>query len=382
MKRGLCVLALSGALFSTSAMAADPAPAPAAAAPAAKLDPKLEAAAREAVDRGIEYLKKQQKDNGSYGNHVGLTAEAVIAFATSYHKYNGNSGTFVSLATDWLVKQQRPDGAISGDATPTYNTALALLAFDAVSPKGFEKSIQAGQKFLSGVLLDEADKVEKKDKYYGGMSYGSAGEERPDLSNLQFGLEALRATDFDPNSDVWAKAQVFVTRCQNRSESNDQEWAANDGGFTYRPGGASQSGTASFGSMTFAGLKSLIFTNAKKDDPRVQAAWDWIRKNYTFNDHPGRGTVTYYYYLQTAATALNAFGEPYVTDEKGRKHLWSADLITRLVSLQKPDGSWVNSDGQYWEDNPLLVTSRSIIALSNALDAVGANTKPGAAPKK
>jgi squalene-hopene/tetraprenyl-beta-curcumene cyclase len=378
MKRGFCVLALTGALVSANAMAAD-APAPAsAAAPAAKLDPKVDAAARASVDKGVAFLKKQQSDNGSYGNHVGLTAEAILALTTSYHHYEPEDGPFISLATDWLVKQQRPDGAISGDATPTYNTALAILALHSVSPKAFKKQIEAGQKFLAGVVLDEADKVNPKDAYYGGMSYGSLEEERPDLSNLQFGLEALRKTDYDPNADVWKKAQMFVTRCQNRSESNDQEWAGNDGGFTYRPTG--NHGTfASFGSMTFAGLKSLIFSNAKKDDPRVQSAWSWIQKNYTFNEHPGRGTVTYYYYLQTAASALNAFGEPYVTDDKGRKHLWAADLIARLASLQKPDGSWVNSDGQYWEDNPLLVTSRAVIALNNALESVGANTKPGKA---
>ena len=108
---------------------------------------------------------------------------------------------------------------------------------------------------------------------------------------------------------MWAKAQKFVTRCQNRSESNDQDWAGNDGGFVYAPGQSFAGGTTSYGAMSFAGLKSLIFTRAPKDDPRVKAALGWIQKNYDFTLHPGMGTTSYFYYLQTAAEALAAYGK-------------------------------------------------------------------------
>jgi squalene-hopene/tetraprenyl-beta-curcumene cyclase len=338
------------------------------------LDAKQAAAARAAVDRGLDFLRKQQAADGSYGNHVGLTAMTLLALAGSYHHYERDDGPFVSLATDWLVKQQRPDGAISGDATPTYNTALAIMALKAVSAHAFDKQIAAGQAFLVRDMTDEGEKVKPADKYYGGMGYG-AGEERPDLSNLQFGLEALKATDFDPNSDVWKKAQVFLNRCQNRSESNDQSGAGNDGGFVYAPDKSMAGDLKSYGAMTFAGLKSLIFTGAKKDDPRVQAAWQWIRANYGFDDHPGLGTVTYYYYLQTAATALDAYGEPLVPDPKGRGRNWAADLTARLVSLQRPDGSWINDNPKYWEGNPILATTRAVVALNHALHAAGQDQK-------
>ena len=127
--------------------------------------------------------------------------------------------------------------------------------------------------------------------------------------------------------------------------------------------------------MTFAGLKSLVFSQVPKDDPRVKAAWGWIQKNYDFTSHPGFGTTTYYYYLHTAASALEAMGEPYVPDEKGKKRNWAQDLSSRLVAVQRADGSWKNDNGKYWEDNPVLVTSRAVVALSSALRSAGQNEK-------
>ncbi|MEZ4431540.1 MAG: prenyltransferase/squalene oxidase repeat-containing protein [bacterium] len=341
----------------------------------ALLDQKLVDQAKKSVDRGLNFLRKQQNENGSYGDHVGLTAMTLIAFAESHRKYDATDGPFISRAAEWLASQSRADGAITGDATPTYNTALAIIALHDIDKVKYKAQIEAGQKFLVRFQTDEDQKYQKSDKFYGGIGYG--GDERPDLSNLQYALEGLARTDYDPKSDVWEKAQVFISRSQNRSESNDQPWAGNDGGFVYAPGqspaGEADGKYTSYGAMSFAGLKSLIFTKAKKDDPRVQAVWNWIKANYDWNQHPGMNTTSYYYYLQTAAGALEAFGEANVPDAKGRARNWMADLITKVTSLQKSDGSWINENPRYWEGNPILVTARSVITLNHALRAANAN---------
>jgi squalene-hopene/tetraprenyl-beta-curcumene cyclase len=36
------------------------------------------------------------------------------------------------------------------------------------------------------------------------------------------------------------------------------------------------------------------------------------------------------------------------------------------VEKQKGDGSWVNDSGRWWENDPILVTAYSIIALNMA----------------
>jgi len=334
------------------------------------LDPAYTKKVTKSVDNGLRYLRGRQEKDGSYGHHVGLTSMVLLAFAESHRGYGYGDGPFMGRAADWLVTQVRTDGAITGDATPTYNTALGIMALAALDKKKYAKEIAGGQKFLVSYQSDEDQQYKPEDKFYGGIGYG--GDERPDLSNLHYALEALKRTDYDPDSDVWAKAQTFVTRCQNRSESNDQAWAGNDGGFVYAPGQSPAGETRSYGAMSFAGLKSLIFTRAKKDDPRVKAAWEWIRTNYDFNTHPGMDTTSYFYYLQTAAEALRAYGELSVTDTKGRKHSWVRDLVDRILSLQKKDGSWVNDNKKYWEGNPLLATARSIISINHALRTAGA----------
>lgn len=331
------------------------------------MEHSLQVKAQKAVDKGLHFLRYKQEANGSYGNHVGVTAMVLLAFAESYRAYALDDGPFITRAAEWLASQARADGAITGDATATYNTALGIMALNALDKVKFKAQIEGGQKFLVKFQSAEEGGYKKDDKFYGGIGYG--GDERPDLSNLQYALEALKATDYDPESEVWKKAEVFLNRCQNRSESNDQPWAGNDGGFVYAPGQSVAGGTTSYGSMTFAGLKSLMFVNAKKDDPRVLAAFDWIKKNYDFDTHVGLGPVAYYYYLQTAATALEAFGERNVPDAKGRNRDWISDLVHKLITLQKPDGSWVSDNPKYWENNPLLITARGVISINHATRA-------------
>jgi squalene-hopene/tetraprenyl-beta-curcumene cyclase len=72
-----------------------------------------------------------------------------------------------------------------------------------------------------------------------------------------------------------------------------------------------------------------------------------------------------YYYLHTLAKALNAYNQPTITDPRGTAHDWRVELIAKLASLQKPDGSWVG-EKRWMEDNAVLVTSYMVLALQEA----------------
>src|SRR5690606_19174736 len=120
------------------------------------------------------------------------------------------------------------------------------------------------------------DVKDKSDPAYGGAGYGS--HRRPDLSNTSFLIDALKATGNGPDDEAMQKALIFVSRCQNlETEHNTTPFAAKnpDGGFYYTPaaGGTSQAGTLpdgglrSYASMTYAGLKSMIYCGLEKDDP-------------------------------------------------------------------------------------------------------------------
>jgi squalene-hopene/tetraprenyl-beta-curcumene cyclase len=173
---------------------------------------------------------------------------------------------------------------------------------------------------------------------------------------------------------------VFVSRCQNlKSENNDQPWAGkiNDGSFIYTPasGGVTKvvdqplpdGRLPGYGSMTYAGIKSMIYCGVSKDDPRVKKAYEWIQKHYSVDKNPGmpepRAEWGLYYYYHTMAKTLDTLGLDYVVDAQGKKHDWRADITAALAKRQRPDGSWVN-ESHWMESDPNLDTGYALMALS------------------
>jgi squalene-hopene/tetraprenyl-beta-curcumene cyclase len=62
----------------------------------------------------------------------------------------------------------------------------------------------------------------------------------------------------------------------------------------------------SYGTMTYAGLLSYLYADLKRDDPRVTAAHDWLRRNFTLTENPGMGPEWLFYYYHLMAKALSA----------------------------------------------------------------------------
>jgi squalene-hopene/tetraprenyl-beta-curcumene cyclase len=129
--------------------------------------------------------------------------------------------------------------------------------------------------------------------------------------------------------------------------------------------------------MSYALLKSFIFAGLPKDDPRMQACWEWLRKHYTLDVNPGfeaskDPTASYqglFYYFHTMAKALDLYGEETIVDPQGKPHAWRAELCGRLVGMQRrEDGSWRNENStRWWEGNPVLATSYALMTLDAAM---------------
>jgi squalene-hopene/tetraprenyl-beta-curcumene cyclase len=227
--------------------------------------------------------------------------------------------------------------------------------------------------FVCGEQWDAGEDTDPSNFNFGGAGYGR--QKRPDLSNTAFFMDALKAMKHDPDDPAVQQALVFISRCQNlESEHNTTPFSARnpDGGFYYTPaaGGSSQAGQTetgglrSYGSMTYAGLKSMIFAGVGPEDPRVKAAIEWIRRNYTLDTNPGIGSAGQYYYYHTFAKALDAVGVATFEDERGVKHDWRAELVSALASRQNQDGSWINENDRWLEGDPNLVTSYALLALA------------------
>ena len=328
----------------------------------ATIDQALKNEIRESIDRGLRWLKDQQEKNGSYLNHPGMTALVATAFMRSPRHYNEEDGPFMKNAIKYLVSMAKPDGSIFDKDLPNYNTSVALMALVETKNPAYKEIIQRAQGYLMLLQADEGEGYTPEDKMYGGIGYGSSL--RPDMSNLQFSLRALKESGVPDDADVWEKAVKFIERCQNRSESNDQSWAGDDGGFVYYPGYSMAGGTRSYGTMTYAGILSFIYANVDKNDDRVQAAVRWIKDNYNLEENPPIGQQGLYYYYNTMSKALSTYGEPIITDSKGVEHNWYEELARKILSLQKTEGYWANENDRWMEVTPVLVTSYAILALS------------------
>ena len=71
----------------------------------------------------------------------------------------------------------------------------------------------------------------------------------------------------------------------------------------------------------------------------------------------------YYYYLHLMTKALVAVGDDGLRLKDGKEVRWRDEIATRLLKLQKPDGFWSNPEPRWWEADPVLVTSYSVMTL-------------------
>ncbi len=185
-----------------------------------------------------------------------------------------------------------------------YVTSINVMALTAAKrPDKYRAIVGDGVKFLKKLQWDDEEGKSEKDDFYGGAGYDS--KSRPDLSNTQFFLEALHDAGVPSDDPALKKALVFVSRCQNlKSEFNDRPWAGkiNDGSFIYSAAGGGQTKTSDdpqnenltgYGSMTYAGIKSMIYCGVGKNDPRYKAAYEWLQKNWTLDGNPVHAAGTW-----------------------------------------------------------------------------------------
>lgn len=316
-----------------------------------------------AVLKGLHFLETRQNPDGSWQESVGITGLAVLAFLNFGYD---ESYPVVRKAIDFILSHVHGDGSIYGDSSHiTYETSIAIMALVATNNESYRKTIDDAVNWLLAAQWDENSPCSCSiDNWrYGGWGYVTSGDRaRPDESNTQFALLALKVAGLSSDHSVWRKAEVWLLRCQNIKMGisitidGETHYIApygdrDDGGFTYQPDYSD-----SYGSMTAAGVWSLALVGVSLDDIRMTRAINWLAEHYDFTQNPGKGSTYLYYYYFTIAKALELAG---LETLGGRD--WYYDLATNLTFKQRADGSWVGSSAG-WENIPELSTAYALLA--------------------
>lgn len=331
------------------------------------------------VERGIESLRKSQASDGSWSAQASPGITGIVVTGLLRTKKVSPEDPMIQKGLAFIENQINPtEGHIAGKGPrvrmQNYVTCVNLMALTEAGKESYRPVIKDAAKFLRQLQWDEG---EGRDP--GNPSYGGAGYEpnsRPDLSNTQTLLDALVDAGIPRNDPAFGKALAFVSRCQNLSSENNTLPLAgkiNDGSFVYTPLSAEASktgeGVPGYASMTYAGIKSMIYCGVDAKDPRIIKALEWIRAHYDLDRHPGmpkgQETMGLFYYYHTLANCLDTMGLETIKDAKGVEHPWRSELTEKLARLQKPDGSWANTHRGLMENNPDLATGFALMALSH-----------------
>lgn len=342
--------------------------------------------ATEAISKGVQWLIKHQSENGAFSNpqFPGLSALALWAVAGSD---TPSATRAVEKGTTFILSKVQPDGGIympipgrKGGGLSTYNTALCLTALAASGHDGITEVILNARTFLA-----ESQHLEN-DAFKGGFGYDKSNNRAyADLMNTHFVLESMRKTQAfedkrpagQPRADLnWAAALEFAERLQNGPQTDD-----NRGGFFYSPGDAkagvvkkkdskNDSETIilrSYGSITYAGLLALVHCKVDKTDPRILSAIDWASRHWTLEENPGMGDQGLYFFYNVLSRAMSAAGTETLPRTTGESIAWKHELIDKVTSLMHEDGHWVNRNGRFWENDPVLATAYAVLALQHAV---------------
>ena len=339
-----------------------------------------------AMRRGFDWLQAHQKTSGGWSdeNYPGLSALGLWALTADA---SASATATCARAAAFVAGFAQPDGSIykvanGGRGTgglAVYNTAICMTALHAYDRQRYASVILKARAFLTGCQFPGG-----RDPSAGGFGYEKAGSgprSRADLSNTGWALMAMRVTQdvedqrpaAEKRADVdWSAATGFAARLQNQDVTDSQ----NIGGFGYESGG-DRGGIATnrpgaitlrgFGSMTYAGLESMLYAQVGRDDPRVRSAIAWATRHWTVAENPGMGSKGLFYYYAVMAKTLALMGSGDLT-AGDRTIAWRRDLTRRLLEIQNADGSWVNADNAFWENDPELVTAYALLALERCAE--------------
>lgn len=304
---------------------------------------------RRSIARGVEYLERQQRADGTWPDYAGFTGGTTALCTLALL----NSGVAVDdpqiqRALEYLRKL-KPER--------TYVAALQTMVFCAAEPQRDAHLIGQNVKWFESQQI-------RVGPYKGCWAYGSS-QGSGDNSNGQFALLALHEAErvgVATSAQTWGLAKAYWERIQN-----------DDGSWGYLEGHAGS------GSMTAAGIAALVMAadklqpgdaqvigqnvqccGAQEDIPAIERGLAWLARNFSVHRNPGglAGTNWLLYYMYGVERVGRLTNQRFIGG-----HDWYREGADMLVANQDGlTGYWIGSG--HGEDAPHVATSLALLFLS------------------
>ncbi len=316
---------------------------------------------RKSIQQGIQYIKGNQQENGSWKDlrfEGDMTALCTLALLNSEElpidPYKNSP--HIKSALEYL--EDIP-------ASITYVVSLRIMAMAAADPKGkkYRRLIESDVNWLIN------SQMPKDVRSWGSWNYGHL-QGQGDSSNSQFALLALHEASklgIAVPQSTWQTALRYWENCYNPKS----------GGFSYYVARDDWKG-----SMTCAGISSVIIANENLADAAelvngdfanccqpdrtkevIDAAFGWIASRYTVQANPltlRSDPGTKFYFLYGLERAGRLAGRRFVGPND-----WYRDGAKELLKTQHPHNDyWQNPRSALGENNPLVATSFALLFLS------------------
>lgn len=350
----------------------------------------------QAIDKGVEWLKKRQQPSGDFGessgptygpgkaypNKPGITAFCLLALLKSDVPHNDPVITKgLSFLQDYVGNK--------GNIISNYDRGVILMALEAfhesgaaeaLKKKGQKVSERVGdfkepkytpsapiQQFIAGLVRPLVEEQTKAGGWRYGKSFGLVGDPE-DISCTQIVLLGLKSATrmkamVDPSA--FKRALDFVLQSQEKEgpkverpndyRPGDRGTYASLGndrarGWAYIKKGSKPEEEKVCGAMTCAGIGSLLLSKSiigrtlgkkvnEEIDQSIYDGFAWLTTHWSVDENPGQGKPRHFYHLYgiERVGTLGLF-------EKISGHWWFKEGAEVLIKGQQADGRWDNKD--------------------------------------
>lgn len=319
-------------------------------------------AVRQAIDRGVKYLKDHQSKNGSWKGWAnepgGVESLCILALLSSGVPVDDPT---VAKGLSYVRKVIEEDRSSSR----TYSTALKIMVLCAAQPRNDLLRIKELMATLEGTQIKEG-------AGNGAWTYDKTLKGTFDNSNTQFALLALHEGErigVEVKDTTWRRSLNYFKAQQME-----------DGGWRY---GVHHS-TSTSGSMTCAGLACVLMASDKlsvrdaefrdgkvrccgsqvTDDARksrecLERGLAWMGRNFSVARNPGDMSGTWYFYYMYGLERVGRLsGQRFLGG-----HDWYREGAEALLSQQDPISGFWRGPGPA-EDDPNIATALALLFLS------------------